>query len=1234
MSNNLRKTERPSAKRRFVLTAITVVILSLGHAALADVTLPITAVSFPKEVIPVGAGKIDFWAKLSDVSGAIDVGGREPYFFQIHDGTSTFHAGFNANDGSGNGGLTGLAGRSFTGTGGDGGWTYENIFGAGHVDEWHHYVFQWNKDGIPGVANGQQKVALFVDGVLNSGSWFERGPFVPLTGGTVNLITTGNPPPLPGEVAIDELKIYDRNNNLILWNTLGSAEEIAHSAIGLDGFFHGGGGAHFVPGISGNAVMARPVFAIGPAPASFLLTVTKAGTGTGTVTSTPPGITCGADCTQGYAPGTVVTLTAPAAAGSTFTGWSGPADCSDGAVRMNAAKTCTATFTLTATLKTLTVTKAGTGTGTVTSTPPGITCGADCTQGYAPGTVVTLTATPAVGSRLSGWSGAVDCGEGVVRMNAAKTCTATFTPAAPQTLTVTKAGTGGGTVTSTPAGITCGADCTEAYPYYTVVTLTATPAAGSVFTGWSGPADCSDGAVRMNAAKTCTATFAVEAVTLLVLDSEHNRVLRYRGTTGAFIDAFITSGSGGLSIAENLQVGPDGNLYISSWGTGSVKRYDRTTGAFLGDFVPPHSGGLNNPDQLDFGPDGHLYVSDRFAAAIRRYHGTTGAFLDTFVSDGRLGGFIAFTFGPDGHIYASMFNGLQCILRYNGETGAFMDVFACPPDASSASSGLAFGPDGHLYIGRYHLGEVWRLDETTGAFLGALHCPGDTRAGYLTFGPDDTLYVGTLDSHNVSRFDITSGACLGAFVHDDNISPTSVIFISSTPGNHAPIARADQAVTRENTAVDIAVLSNDTDVDGDPLTVTAVTSGAHGATAVTAAGTVRYTPASGFLGTDSFPYTVSDGHDGSASATVTIIVTSVSDVNWAQFHFDPLHNGLNTFETTIGLGNVSGLGVAWTATTGGGVSSSPAVVNGVVYVGSEDRHVYAFSAANGQFLWRSPTGAVIGSSPAVVNGVVYIGSYDGKLYAFDAATGALRWSAATGGLIHSSPAVVNGVVYVGSQDFKLYAFDAITGAVRWTAATGGAIYDVSPAVANGVVYTGSDDGKLYAFDAATGALRWSAATGGAIDRSSPAVAQGLVYVGSRDGRLYAFDAQTGLLRWSAPTGGLIDCSPAVANGIVYVGSYDGAIHAFNAGTGAPVWMAGTGDIVISPPAVANDIVYVGLVAPRRLNAYNATSGTLLWSGPVGGYIYSGPVIINGCVYVSSYDGKLQAFGLGDVPTCP
>jgi hypothetical protein len=237
------------------------------------------------------------------------------------------------------------------------------------------------------------------------------------------------------------------------------------------------------------------------------LTVSKAGTGGGTVTSTPAGIDCGADCSQDYDHGTVVTLTATPGAGSTFAGWSGDADCTDGSVTMDAAQSCTATFTLDT--HTLAVSKAGTGSGTVTSTPAGIDCGADCSQDYDHGTVVTLTATPDTGSTFAGWSGDGDCSDGSVTMDAARSCTATFT-LDPHTLTVSKAGTGAGTVTSTPAGIDCGADCSQDYNHGTVVTLGATPDAGSIFIGWSGDADCADGSVTMTAATSCTATFDLE----------------------------------------------------------------------------------------------------------------------------------------------------------------------------------------------------------------------------------------------------------------------------------------------------------------------------------------------------------------------------------------------------------------------------------------------------------------------------------------------------------------------------------------------------------------------------------------------------------------------------------------------------------------------------------------------------------------------------------------------------
>ncbi|MCC6993022.1 MAG: hypothetical protein IT370_00195 [Deltaproteobacteria bacterium] len=252
-------------------------------------------------------------------------------------------------------------------------------------------------------------------------------------------------------------------------------------------------------------------------PNLYALTVVRAGAGAGTVTSSPAGISCGADCTEVYNYGTLVTLTASPQVGSQFAGWSGPctgvsATCT---VTMTAAQTVTASFA--PLVYQLTVSRGGAG--TVTSSPLGIDCGADCTESYPYGTMVTLTASPAAGSSFAGWSGACagtapTC---TVAMTTARSVSATFGPNL-YALTVVRAGAGAGVVTSSPAGIDCGADCTEVYNYGTLVTLTASPQAGSQFAGWSGPcagvaASCT---VTMTAAQTVSASFAPLAYQLTV----------------------------------------------------------------------------------------------------------------------------------------------------------------------------------------------------------------------------------------------------------------------------------------------------------------------------------------------------------------------------------------------------------------------------------------------------------------------------------------------------------------------------------------------------------------------------------------------------------------------------------------------------------------------------------------------------------------------------------------------
>ena len=245
---------------------------------------------------------------------------------------------------------------------------------------------------------------------------------------------------------------------------------------------------------------------------SFPLTVTT--TGSGSVTSSPLGINCPAACTASFTSGTVVTLNAAPNANATFTGWSGACTGTGSCVvTVNAATSVTATFVLNQ--YTLTTARTGTGTGAITSSPAGIACGVDCSETFAAGTVVSLTATPDATSTFAGWSGAcTGTGSCVVTVNAVTSVTATFT-LNQYTLTTARAGTGTGAITSSPANIACGIDCSYAFDAGTVVSLTATPDATSTFAGWSGACTGTGSCVvTVNAATSVTATFVLNRYAL------------------------------------------------------------------------------------------------------------------------------------------------------------------------------------------------------------------------------------------------------------------------------------------------------------------------------------------------------------------------------------------------------------------------------------------------------------------------------------------------------------------------------------------------------------------------------------------------------------------------------------------------------------------------------------------------------------------------------------------------
>jgi outer membrane protein assembly factor BamB len=224
--------------------------------------------------------------------------------------------------------------------------------------------------------------------------------------------------------------------------------------------------------------------------------------------------------------------------------------------------------------------------------------------------------------------------------------------------------------------------------------------------------------------------------------------------------------------------------------------------------------------------------------------------------------------------------------------------------------------------------------------------------------------------------------------------------------------------------------------------------------------------------------------------------------------------------------------------------SAPVVVAGLVYastVSVTEHKIVAYDAKTGKVVWDAKVPQLINSSPAVADGVLYIGgalaqegnSFPGVLYAFDAKTGKKLWQVKTSQTVDTTPAVYGGMVYFADHGGILYAVNAKTGEITWQTESMGFVH--SPAVTHGVVYVASGSGVLHALDSLTGKELWSTDVGTPL--GDPVVAGNAVYVpGQRS--FYVFDAKTGkqLAKIDPlPIGlGANEVSAVVADGVIYV----------------------------------------------------------------------------------------------------
>ena len=289
--------------------------------------------------------------------------------------------------------------------------------------------------------------------------------------------------------------------------------------------------------------------------------------------------------------------------------------------------------------------------------------------------------------------------------------------------------------------------------------------------------------------------------------------------------------------------------------------------------------------------------------------------------------------------------------------------------------------------------------------------------------------------------------------------------------------------------------------------------------------------------------------------------------------------------------------------------TTPAIVDGVCYLGDFDGVLHAVDLATGHVLWTRKTGSLgFSASPAITEKRIYLGDIDGKFYCFDM-QGELQWQFEAEAEIDSSANFYKDKVLFGSQDATLYCLRAATGAVVWkfkiedqirccpTIAENrafvagcdgrlhivdldagkeigsvdiGAPTGVTPAVRGDFVYFGTEGGEIFSVNWREAKVAWQVDDPGHREfRSSPAVTEKLVVIGNRGKNVYGLDRATGAIQWTFAARRAVDSSPLIVGSQVIFGVTDGSLHALDLERGKENWQTETGGGFIGSPAFAS-----------------------------------------------------------------
>lgn len=338
-----------------------------------------------------------------------------------------------------------------------------------------------------------------------------------------------------------------------------------------------------------------------------------------------------------------------------------------------------------------------------------------------------------------------------------------------------------------------------------------------------------------------------------------------------------------------------------------------------------------------------------------------------------------------------------------------------------------------------------------------------------------------------------------------------------------------------------------------------------------------------------------------------VLPVSVLAADW------PLHRG-NATQTGVSAEKLPDqLDVRWEFKTKNSVEGAPVIADGVVYVGSADKNLYALDLKTGQPKWKTFLG-IITASPGVRGDRVYIGDADGKFHCLDRASGKVLWTFEAEGQITAAPNFAGDLVLIPAHDSTLYALDK-EGKKVWDFRIEGPIYG-GVAVADGKTFLAGCDSMMHVLDVKTGKelgsvdLKGQSGSSAAVlgDRlyvgtmsnqvlsvdlkklkidwefeapkrkqpfyGSAAVTDDLVIIGSRDDKVWAIDRATGKAKWDFLTEHKVDASPVVVGDRVFVGSFDKHFYVLDKkGQKLADWELD--GAVMGPAAVGGGCVVVG-----------------------------------------------------------